>query len=148
MCGEVVFELSGELPLIYQCHCSLCRKVSGSSSNSALIIKQSNFKWCSGEKQIGSYATESGFKSEFCTRCGSPVPNLSSDGQSYWVPAGLLADPIETHVAAHVYVDSHASWDIGLLNDGIAKFEQMPSELEWSQLYSKEAHNKLLKSDS
>ncbi|MGL1066984.1 GFA family protein, partial [Vibrio vulnificus] len=25
LCGEVSFELSGELPPIYQCHCSLCR---------------------------------------------------------------------------------------------------------------------------
>ncbi|WP_458358993.1 GFA family protein, partial [Vibrio parahaemolyticus] len=24
LCGEVSFELSGELPPIYQCHCSLC----------------------------------------------------------------------------------------------------------------------------
>ncbi|TOP03723.1 aldehyde-activating protein, partial [Vibrio parahaemolyticus] len=49
MCGEVSFELSGELPPIYQCHCSLCRKISGSSSNSALIVKASSFKWRSGE---------------------------------------------------------------------------------------------------
>ncbi|WP_373272041.1 GFA family protein, partial [Vibrio parahaemolyticus] len=57
LCGEVSFELSGELPPIYQCHCSLCRKVSGSSSNSALIVEASNFKWRSGEHQIRLFST-------------------------------------------------------------------------------------------
>lgn len=128
MCGEISFELSGELPLIYQCHCSLCRKVSGSSSNSALIVKASNFKWCTGEHQIKSFSTNSGFKSEFCSQCGSPVPNISSNGDSYWVPAGLLSDPADTKVAAHVYVGCHANWDVGFLNDGIPQFETMPSE--------------------
>ena len=78
-----------------QCHCSLCRKVSGSSSNSALIVEASNFKWRSGEHQIRSFSTNSGFKSEFCCQYGSPVPNISSSGDSYWVPAGLLSEPVE-----------------------------------------------------
>ncbi|WP_238529641.1 GFA family protein [Vibrio furnissii] len=102
--------------------------MSGSSSNSALIVKASNFKWCTGEHQIKSFSTNSGFKSEFCSRCGSPVPNISSNGDSYWVPAGLLSDPADTKVAAHVYVGSHANWDVGFLNDGIPQFETMPSE--------------------
>lgn len=128
LCGEISFELSGELPPIYQCHCSLCRKVSGSSSNSALIVKSSSFKWCSGEHQIRSFSTSSGFKSEFCCRCGSPVPNISSDGESYWVPAGLLSEPIDTKVSAHVHVNSRANWDVGFLNDGLPQFDTMPGE--------------------
>lgn len=131
LCGEVSFELSGELPPIYQCHCSLCRKVSGSSSNSALIVKSSSFKWRSGEHQIRSFSMSSGFKSEFCCRCGSPVPNIASDGESYWVPAGLLSEPVDTKVAAHVYVGSHASWDVGFTNDGIPQFDTMPTEDDW-----------------
>lgn len=134
LCGAVSFELSGELPPIYQCHCSLCRKVSGSSSNSALIVKASNFQWHSGGHQICSFSTKSGFKSEFCTQCGSPVPNISSSGDAYWVPAGLLTESVDTKVIAHVYVGSRANWDAGFINDGIAQFETMPSEAEWEVL--------------
>lgn len=134
LCGTVKFKLSGELPLIYQCHCSLCRKVSGSSSNSAIVVQSSNFHWSSGKSQIKAFETQSGFKSEFCRYCGSPVPNISSDGQSYWVPAGLLSAPIQTQIAAHVYVGSHANWDTGFLLDDIPKYDQMPSDEEWSKL--------------
>nr|WP_087025114.1 GFA family protein [Thaumasiovibrio subtropicus] len=130
MCGAVTFQLTGDLPSIYQCHCSLCRKVSGSSSNSALIVARSHFQWRSGENQIKSFATPSGFKSEFCCHCGSPVPNLSADGQSYWVPAGLMSEPISTQVSAHVYVDSRANWDTGFLSDDVDKFAQMPPAIE------------------
>ncbi|WP_428753422.1 GFA family protein [Vibrio cionasavignyae] len=126
LCGDVTFELLSELPSIYQCHCSLCRKVSGSSSNSALIVKASNFRWCSGEHLIKSYSTKSGFKSEFCTQCGSPVPNLTTSSDSYWVPAGLITDATNTSVTAHVFVSSRADWDKGFLSDNIPKFEKMP----------------------
>ncbi len=134
LCGEVSFELSGELPSIYQCHCSLCRKVSGSSSNSALIVEASKFKWRSGERQIRSFSTSSGFKSEFCCQCGSPVPNISPSGDSYWVPAGLLSEPVDTKVSAHVYVGSHASWDVGFINDGIPQFDTMPTQKDWFKI--------------
>ncbi|WGY48739.1 GFA family protein [Vibrio sp. ABG19] len=107
-----------------------CRKVSGSSSNSALIVNSSSFKWISGKHQIRSFSTSSGFKSEFCCRCGSPVPNISSDGKSYWVPAGLLSEPVDTKVSAHVYVSSRASWDVGFINDGLPQFDTMPSGSE------------------
>ncbi|WP_047047135.1 GFA family protein [Vibrio mexicanus] len=134
LCGAVSFELSGELPPIYQCHCSLCRKVSGSSSNSALVIQAAKFRWLSAKQDTQSYTTDSGFKSEFCRLCGSPVPNLTANGQSYWVPAGLLSDPIDTQVAAHVYVDSHADWDVAFLNDGLSKYAEMPTKEQWLQL--------------
>lgn len=134
LCGSIAFELSGDLPPIYQCHCSLCRKVSGSSSNSALIVPSKRFKWTAGEKHIRSYSSPSGFKSDFCAQCGSPVPNISSNGDAYWVPAGLLSEMVDTKVAAHVYVGSRANWDVGFKDDNIAQFEEMPSEHDWQKL--------------
>ena len=52
MCGRVEFELDGEIPNPYQCHCSLCRKVSGSSVNAALIIAAGQFHCIAGEASI------------------------------------------------------------------------------------------------
>ncbi|WP_257973075.1 GFA family protein [Vibrio parahaemolyticus] len=57
---------------MYQCHCSLCRKVSGFSSSSVLIVKVSNFEWYTGEPQIKTFSTNLGFKSESCPQCGNP----------------------------------------------------------------------------
>ena len=35
LCGKVRFEILGEVPNLYQCHCSECRKATGTSANAA-----------------------------------------------------------------------------------------------------------------
>ncbi len=50
--GAVKFELGGRVPDLYQCHCPLCRKTSGSSANAALRIDTRQFAWREGEAQI------------------------------------------------------------------------------------------------
>ena len=124
LCGEVAFAIEGDLPNIYQCHCSLCRRVSGSASNAAMRVPAERFRWTGGEDQIGRYATETGFRSDFCRNCGSPVPNETAGGARFWVPAGLLDEPAKSRVALHLYVDSRASWDA--IDTGAPHFDTMP----------------------
>jgi hypothetical protein len=112
LCGEVAFELQEPVPNLYQCHCSLCRRVTGSAANAALRIPAAQFAWLAGREQIAEYETDSGFKSHFCRRCGSPLPNPTSQGRAYWVPAGLLEDAGGISLGAHLYTGSKASWDI------------------------------------
>ena len=75
LCGDVSFEVDGPFPKLYQCHCSLCRKQGGSVSNTGLIVAADKFRWRSGEAAIGQWQRSSGFRSWFCKRCGSTVPN-------------------------------------------------------------------------
>ena len=110
LCGAVAFEFGQPVSGVYQCRCSLCRKVSGAASNSALWAL-GTFNWLRGEDNISTWATESGFRSHFCTTCGSPLPNALRDGSGYWVPAGLLEDAEGLAVVAQVCVASRASWD-------------------------------------
>ena len=71
-CGGVAFEIVGEFPAIYLCHCSLCRKVSGSSANAATVVEADQMQWLHGAELVQTFASETGFKSHFCSRCGSP----------------------------------------------------------------------------
>ena len=112
LCGGVRFELRGAIPAIYQCHCSLCRRVTGSSSNAALRIPAAQFAWLEGRELISEYQTDSGYKSHFCGRCGSPLPNPTAADRLYWVPAGLLDDSERLELGAHLYIASRARWDI------------------------------------
>jgi hypothetical protein len=54
LCGEVRFEISGDLPNFYQCHCKLCRKRGGSASNSATIVDAAAMRWIAGEALVSS----------------------------------------------------------------------------------------------
>ena len=110
-CGEVAFEILGEFPAIYQCHCSLCRKVSGSSANAATVVDFDQLNWLQGADLISEYSSKTGFKSHFCSRCGSPLPNLTRDDTAWWIPVGLLEQDDQIDLAVHLYTGSKAHWE-------------------------------------
>lgn len=109
-CGCIKFEIDNLSPKFYQCHCSLCRKRGGSASNTATIVNYEKFHWISGVDKISTWVNNTGFWSDFCSKCGSPVPNPLNDPAYYWVPAGLL-DNVKAEICAHLFLDSKASWD-------------------------------------
>ena len=137
LCGGVSFSLSGELPNLYQCHCSLCRKVTGSSSNAAFRIDRVQLSWNGGEDLIQKYQSDTGFKSHFCSRCGSPLPNLTAEDSAWWVPVGLLEGDQELQVGAHVFVGSRAGWDV--VADSGQQFDEMPDAEALSTLLRRPA---------
>jgi len=124
LCGKVAFQLTGAAPRLYQCHCSLCRKQGGSTSNTAAIIPNERFRWLAGQDAVSSWVRETGFRSDFCSTCGSPVPNPLRTTPYYWVPAGLLENPGELEIVAHIFVGSKASWDTLPLPG--ARFDETP----------------------
>ena len=125
LCGAVEFEVAGEMPNLYQCHCSLCRKTTGAAANAATFIEQTHFEWLSGESSIRSYVKDSGFRSDFCGCCGSPVPNLLRDTGLYFLPVGLLEETKGFQVVQHLYTDSKAHWDV--IAGSAEQHDEMPS---------------------
>jgi len=109
LCGTVKFEAKVKTLKIYQCHCSLCRKQTGTASSTGSIIHTDNLKWLSGEDKISKWVKDTGFTSHFCSTCGSPVPNKFRGSPYYWVPAGLIeSDNIE--VVTNIFVCDVAKW--------------------------------------
>lgn len=132
LCGQVQFEVDGEISKLYQCHCPLCRKQNGATSNTATLLPKERFHWLAGEELISKWKKESGFTSHFCSNCGSTVPNPLRETPYMWVPAGLLEDHGEFEVVLHLYVNDRASWDCTVVH-GIPH-ESMPEWDEFVQL--------------
>ena len=124
LCGQVKFEVLGKLPRLYQCHCSLCRKQSGTASNAATIVAAANFCWRAGVEHISSWVKDTGYRSDFCSRCGSPAPNPLGNARYFWVPAGLLDVSAELEIGAHFWVSSKAGW--ATISSGGVRFETIP----------------------
>jgi hypothetical protein len=134
LCGAVEFRVEGIYPKAYQCHCSLCRKQGGTSSNLAIIVEARNFSWVTGREHISSYVRPSGFRSDFCARCGSPVPNPLRTTDYYWVPAGLLDDAETLETGAHLFTGSKASWET--IPSDAPHFETVPKLSQLIELLS------------
>jgi hypothetical protein len=111
LCGGVRFEITGKVSGIGQCHCSLCRKASGTASNAVVLTATRSFRWVRGEDLAQKWERPIGRGSTFCRVCGSPLPGLHPSGKVFWVPAGLLDDDPGTRIEQHIFVGSKAPWE-------------------------------------
>jgi hypothetical protein len=106
----------------------LCRKQGGSVSNTGLIVAADKFRWVAGEDGIGKWQRSTGFRSHFCQRCGSTMPNPLRDTGYIWVPAGALDDAGPLEIAVQLFVGSRFAWDLPR-TDG-RNFDTAPPMLE------------------
>lgn len=111
-CGDISFEISSKIETIYVCHCSICRRATGSNAIAVIVIKNSDFRWLSGEQLINHWQKpDSDWHGWFCRQCGSPVPGKNDDSHMF-VPAGLITTGGESLVVKHrIWVGSKAAWD-------------------------------------
>ena len=122
LCGQVRYGLIGPLPPVGFCHCSKCRRVSGTGSNAVMNIRGERLVWLSGEGERKTFEFDDGWGSTFCGRCGSPAPRQI--GGRWFVPAGGLdADPGPA-VAGHIWVDSKPGWCV--IGDDAPQFPEGP----------------------
>jgi len=129
LCGAISFEADVRGYGLYRCHCSLCRRQSGAASNAATIIPRASFRWLSGEHLIRSWVKSTGFRSSFCSHCGSPVPNPLRESDQMWIPVGLLEDTGELRVVVDMHVASAASWDASATSDRCFDATPPPGEI-------------------
>lgn len=126
LCGNVRFEISGEFGSFFLCHCSRCRKGTGSAHAANLFATQASLAWLSGADSIVTYQVpDSRHARSFCKVCGAALPMLQLDGGLLVVPAGSLNGPVPIRPNAHLCWDSRADWDDGL--DAVARLGGLPS---------------------
>jgi hypothetical protein len=106
----VKYEIDGPISPIWLCHCSKCRRASGSAFHASAICKPGEFRWIAGSDSISEYADSPSYKVRFCSRCGSPVPTyLEEFGRVFLHVGGLEGDP-GRRIAHHIFAASKAPW--------------------------------------
>ncbi len=112
-CGQVRFELSVSPSEVYICHCSICRRATGSNGIAVILVANEDFAWTSGEDLIASWKKpDADWQLWFCPVCASPLPGRNDD-QRMFIPAGTLDDDAKhLHVGHHIWVNSKTSWDV------------------------------------
>ena len=126
LCGAVRYEIDGELGPIMLCHCSKCRKASGSAFNAVSAVSVRNYRLLSGQNAIAKYGSSPGIRLAFCRQCGS---SLYSERDSLpdllRVRIGTLDTPVGSKPSAHIFVGSKADWfDI---HDGAPQHAERPA---------------------
>ncbi len=110
LCGAVRFAASGPVHAMYLCHCSRCRKETGSAHAANIFLRDATLTWTRGGDSVRRYALPGTRKARsFCTTCGSPVARAA--GATVIVPAGALDTPLTFAPTAHIFCDSRAPWE-------------------------------------
>jgi hypothetical protein len=111
LCGGVRIEIEGSLGPVVQCHCSLCRRASGTAFATNASVRADSFRAAAGAELVREYESSPGYFRAFCSRCGSP---LYGSGERFpelrRVRLGVLDGDPGARPAAHVWVGSKAPW--------------------------------------
>lgn len=125
LCGAAAFEIEGGFQGFFLCHCSRCRKVTGSAHASNLFSAEGALRWLSGSDKVKTYQLpETRFGKAFCCDCGGALPRARAEGKGLVVPAGCLDTPVELTPKAHIFTASRADWDHDL--ETVPAFEEGP----------------------
>ena len=127
LCGEVAFEIQGDLSDISVCHCSICRKASGSAFAAYGAAPVQKFNWKRGRNSLRNIQISELLSKQFCRLCGSVLVTLhQSEPDIYHVSLGNLDDSNQIEIEYHQFAGSKACWYS--INDSKPQYEQWPDE--------------------
>ncbi len=110
LCGSVGYELTGELLRFLHCHCRRCRKATGTSHATNLILKPERMVWTGDQDNIVKYKLPEAerFGTTFCATCGGSLPREGAE----WVvvPAGSLDSEPPIAPQGRIFMSSRVAW--------------------------------------
>jgi hypothetical protein len=114
VCGAVAFEIKPPYRFFQYCHCSRCRKRTGSIHAANIAVLADQCAYTRGEENVKRFelSTAVGWSNCFCATCGSGLPWRTRNGKAWIVPSSALDDdPIE-RPTRNVHMASRATWEV------------------------------------
>ncbi|CDX11275.1 Glutathione-dependent formaldehyde-activating GFA [Mesorhizobium sp. ORS 3324] len=108
-CGQVRYEVADEFAYAANCHCSNCRRTTGSAFKAFAGIERDKFRLTAGDDKLLIYGDTGGHDAH-CGQCGSLLYSLVREGAYVHVPMGTLTDDPAIRPSAHIFVGSKAKW--------------------------------------
>lgn len=120
MCGAVRYGVEDRFLYALNCHCSQCRKATGSAFKPLAGIERDRFRVAEGAQALLIFGEENGHDAR-CGRCGSLLYSVVREGQYVHVAMGTLIDEPSIRPTAHIFVGSRAPWFT--ITDGLPQHE-------------------------
>ncbi len=109
-CGEVRYELVGEVAHATLCHCSLCRATTGAPAVAWCSVEATNFRFIRGLPR--SYRSTPFGTRTFCPTCGTQLTFRDDDETGIDITTASLDEPGSDAVAPRdqTFARSELSW--------------------------------------
>jgi hypothetical protein len=123
LCGSVKYTTTAELGPFGYCHCTSCRKASGSAHAANAPVPRGHFHLVAGADELREHESTPGKHRAFCGRCGSPIyARLDAAPDVIRLRLGSLDTPFGERPRAHTWVSDKADWEP--IDDGLPQFAQ------------------------
>jgi len=124
LCNAVNYEIGSAPDAMNLCHCSMCRKATGSAYGVFAHIRLERFRWISDDDQVQRFQSSPGNFRAFCRKCGSNVPVVDAEEGYVVIPAGSFDDDPQTRPAVQIFSESKAPWhELAELPPSFPEFE-------------------------
>jgi hypothetical protein len=112
LCGAVSYQFHGPEYVFQYCHCSRCRKFTGSAHATNIIVAPDQFEWLTGADQVGRFepAEAKHYATSFCRQCGSSLPWKAQSGGAVVIPAGTLDEDPEIRPSQNIFWKDRVAW--------------------------------------
>lgn len=123
LCGGVRFEVTAPFRRANYCHCSRCRKQSGSGALVQGRVSREAFRLLSGAELIEVFSPPEGMSKAFCRLCGSSLfGGTWPAGPEVSIRFGSLDDDPGIRPQYHSFTASKPPWE-EICDDGLARHE-------------------------
>jgi hypothetical protein len=110
LCGAVRYAVADEFAYAANCHCSNCRRATGSAFKPFAGIARDRLSILHGEDNLLLFGDESSAHDVHCKTCGSLLFSVVREGAYVHVAMGTLVDEPAIRPTSHIFVGSKARW--------------------------------------
>src|SRR5258706_13893184 len=108
-CGAVQYEVPDEFRYALNCHCSNCRRATGSAFKPFAGIQREKLRITKGRENLLIFGEDNDHDAR-CKACRSLLYSVVRDGAFVNVTLGTLVDEPTIRPSAHIFVGSKAPW--------------------------------------
>jgi hypothetical protein len=108
-CGAVHYAVADEFAYAANCHCSNCRRTTGSAFKPFAGIASDRLRITEGDDNLMIHGDPTGHDAH-CNRCGSLLYSLVRNGAYVHVAMGTLIDDPSIRPTKHIFVRFKAPW--------------------------------------
>jgi hypothetical protein len=123
-CGAVEYRVADEFEYAMNCHCSECRRTTGSAFKPMAGIPTEKLSLVKGQGATLQYGDETTHNLH-CRVCGSLLYSRVREGRYVHVAMGTLVDCPTIRPQRHIFVGSKAPWFE--ITDDLPQFEGFPT---------------------
>jgi hypothetical protein len=120
-CGAVEYVVADAFLYAANCHCSNCRRTTGSAFKPFAGIERGKLAITKGESELMIFGEEDA-NNTHCRICGSLLFSVVRDGAFVHVAMGTLIDDPTIRPTHHIFVGSKAPWFT--IVDDLPQFEE------------------------